>query len=511
MRVAEVDVTVVVPVYNTMPYLTRTLDSLVAQSIGPDRMHVVAVDDGSTDGSGEELERYAAAHPGLFTVLHQENSGGPAGPCNRGLAAAEGRYVYFLGADDYLGDEALERMVDRADAWGSDVLCGRMVGVEDRHVAQRLYREDVEDLPFPDRTLVFAVSNTKLFRRSMLLEHGIRYPLDLKVGSDQPFTIEAMLRARRISVLASYECYYAVKRADSANISYSSTWRMRLADIGTIMGHVAELTGPGPVRDDILVRHFSSELAKLLDRDFPELPPAEQEELVAGLRTLADRYYTDRIDSGLRVLPRVRFHHLRAGRVDRLREMVGLGDADRRLVVGGERLRILYPGHGAGEVPDHAFDALVESPRTLLHQAVGEARLSWDGPVLRLEAPSVLHASSALHVRVVLTRTEERVGRPLLRRARPDVPHPAAGEVSIAADGTLTWSRDLTSRLPDDGTPRCWELRVQVDLGEHTYAAPVLAAPVPPHHVVRGARTYTLEVVPDPDGRALLTCVADAG
>jgi glycosyltransferase involved in cell wall biosynthesis len=50
----EPDVTVVVPVYNTMPYLTATLDSLVRQTLhraDPGRVHVVAVDDGSNDGS----------------------------------------------------------------------------------------------------------------------------------------------------------------------------------------------------------------------------------------------------------------------------------------------------------------------------------------------------------------------------------------------------------------------------------------------------------------------------
>jgi glycosyltransferase involved in cell wall biosynthesis len=74
------DVTVIIPVYNTMPYLTACLQSMVDQTIGAHRMEVVAIDDGSTDGSGEELERFAADHPGLFTVLHQENSRGPAGP-----------------------------------------------------------------------------------------------------------------------------------------------------------------------------------------------------------------------------------------------------------------------------------------------------------------------------------------------------------------------------------------------------------------------------------------------
>jgi len=63
------DVTVVVAVYNTMPYLTECLNSLAGQSIGRDRLQVVAVNDGSTDGSGPELDRFAAKYPGTFTVL----------------------------------------------------------------------------------------------------------------------------------------------------------------------------------------------------------------------------------------------------------------------------------------------------------------------------------------------------------------------------------------------------------------------------------------------------------
>jgi glycosyltransferase involved in cell wall biosynthesis len=121
---SEPDVSLVVPVYNTMPYLSECLDSLVAQTIGLDRMQIVTVDDGSTDGSGPELDRYAQRYPGVFTVIHQANSGGPAGPCNRALDVATGRYVFFVGADDHLGPEAMQRLVAAADEYGSDVVLG---------------------------------------------------------------------------------------------------------------------------------------------------------------------------------------------------------------------------------------------------------------------------------------------------------------------------------------------------------------------------------------------------
>src|SRR5688500_6721102 len=94
------DVSVVVAAYNTMPYLEQCLGSLVEQSIGLDRLQVVAVDDGSTDGTGEVLDRFAAEYPSTIQVLHQPNSGGSAAPSNRALDVATGRFVYFLGADD---------------------------------------------------------------------------------------------------------------------------------------------------------------------------------------------------------------------------------------------------------------------------------------------------------------------------------------------------------------------------------------------------------------------------
>ena len=122
------DVTVVVPVYNTMPYLRRCLSSVLEQTIGLDRMEIIAVDDGSTDHSGRELDRLAGRYPTVLRVIHQPNSGGPAGPCNRALDMATGRYVFFLGADDQLGREALQRMVSAADAFGSDVVVGKVVG-----------------------------------------------------------------------------------------------------------------------------------------------------------------------------------------------------------------------------------------------------------------------------------------------------------------------------------------------------------------------------------------------
>src|SRR5699024_12296624 len=81
-----------------MPYLLETLDAIPAQGLSPSQLEVILVNDGSDDGSAEVLAEYAERNPN-YRVLNQPNSGGPADPCNKGIAAVRGTYFFVLGAD----------------------------------------------------------------------------------------------------------------------------------------------------------------------------------------------------------------------------------------------------------------------------------------------------------------------------------------------------------------------------------------------------------------------------
>ncbi|MWK36129.1 glycosyltransferase [Actinomadura sp. J1-007] len=168
-------VSVIVPVYNCRASVEGTLRSVFEQTLGAERVEVVAVDDGSTDGSGEELDRLAAVHDGL-RVVHQANSGGPGGPRNTAVRLARGEYLFFLDADDRLGPEALERMCAMADEQGTDIVIGNYVGVG-RGVARfgaTVPRVSVDDPDFD----VYGRSLTahKLFRRDLVTGNGITFP-----------------------------------------------------------------------------------------------------------------------------------------------------------------------------------------------------------------------------------------------------------------------------------------------------------------------------------------------
>ncbi|NDU71897.1 glycosyltransferase [Actinomadura sp. DSM 109109] len=345
-----------------MPYLTDCLNSLVGQSIGPDRMEVVAVDDGSTDGSGAELDRFAAEHPDVIRVLRQPNSGGPAAPSNRALDHATGRYVYFVGADDYLGPEALERMVDAADEWGSDVLVGKMVGVNGRAVRRpELFDENRPEIGLYDSVLPWVLSNCKLFRRELVERHRLRFHEHMRIGSDQPFTLEACVRARRISVLADYTCYYAVLRDDGGNITQGAVQvHTRLACAESLFEVVGDLLEPGPERDAILRRHTRWELTMPTREGFLELDRATQEDVAARVGRLVDRYVTDEVLYTLPIVRRARLRLAQLGAVDLLCEAIRDGVEGRSypIALKDGRTYLAYQGFEDPELglPDDLYE-----------------------------------------------------------------------------------------------------------------------------------------------------------
>ncbi|MFE5400647.1 glycosyltransferase family 2 protein [Streptomyces sp. NPDC056580] len=476
------DVSVVVAVYNTMPYLTECLESLVGQSIGLDRLEIVAVDDGSTDDSGRELDRFAERYPGTVKVIHQANSGGPAAPSNRALDVATGRYVYFVGSDDHLGPQALERMVACADEQGSDVVVGKMVGTNGRYVHQALYKKNDPDVRLVGSALPWTLANTKLFRRELVERHKMRFPEHLPVGSDQPFTIEACVRARKISVVADYTCYYAVKRGDAGNITYRADHLARLRCTAEIMDFTAGLIEPGPERDAVLRRHFTWELAKLVQHDFPALDRPLQREICEGIARLADAYFTDGIRDAMDVKRRVRICLARAGAIEELCEAITSEKANGAppFVLEGERAYARYPGFRDPRIglADRCFELVKEAVPGRLAKGTELLASGWEQEDDRISYTAsvrvpVLGDVDGAVLRLVqgaMPATADKAGARKLP-AGTGLPAPRGTfTTALADDGDATV---LHARVPLDGRTAKLGVRVYLDVAGSTYEIPV--------------------------------------
>ncbi|MFC4057659.1 glycosyltransferase family 2 protein [Planomonospora corallina] len=309
-----VDVSVIVPLHDCRPYLDRCLTSILVQRVAKE---IVVVDDGSTDGGGELADLYAACHPGTVRVVHQAASGGAGRPRNTGLSLARGRYVFFCDADDYLGEEALERMLAMAERNGSDIVLGRIAG-HGRRAPASMFGENAERVSLDDSAVYNSLCCFKLFRRRLLERHRIRFDETLLVGEDIVFTAHAYCHAEVISVVADYDCYHLVDRPDGTSIMQRKgsrdpvSWmRMIRRPIELVAAHVR----PGPLRDHLLRRHLRLDALAHLGRPFLAAGEVERKEIAAEVAELCEDWLTD----GVRE---------RLGPVDRGR-LAALEDIDR--------------------------------------------------------------------------------------------------------------------------------------------------------------------------------------
>ena len=107
-------VSVIIPNYCPAPYLRQRIDSVLAQSY-PD-FEVVLLDDCSTDGSREVIERYRN-HPRIKQIVYNDRNGGSAfAQWRKGFALTQGEYIWIAESDDYADPAFLERCVAELDA-----------------------------------------------------------------------------------------------------------------------------------------------------------------------------------------------------------------------------------------------------------------------------------------------------------------------------------------------------------------------------------------------------------
>ncbi|MBU5615232.1 glycosyltransferase family 2 protein [Geomonas azotofigens] len=104
----DVFFSVVIPAYNSAPFIAKALDSVRAQTLAD--YEVVITNDGSKDDTVQVIEDYARCHPGFPLRLASQNNKGIGGARNNGIFRATGRFIAFLDADDLWHPTKLERM-----------------------------------------------------------------------------------------------------------------------------------------------------------------------------------------------------------------------------------------------------------------------------------------------------------------------------------------------------------------------------------------------------------------
>lgn len=201
---AQVLVSVVIPVYNGEEWIETCLQSVLHQMT--DDMEVIVVNDGSTDGSEHILQRMAEKD-GRIRLFSQKNSG-VAAARNKALSMCRGKYIRFVDADDFLPDGSMNILLDKAQQNDSDLVIAGYTEIHGKTKTKRNLKKSDETMPLNDilphmnhwaNSFFYGALWNKLFRGDVIREHGLQFMSGLQLGEDFAFVCNYMMYAEKVS------------------------------------------------------------------------------------------------------------------------------------------------------------------------------------------------------------------------------------------------------------------------------------------------------------------------
>lgn len=206
-------ISIIIPVYNVAQYLDQCLQSVLGQSYTD--WECILVDDGSKDDSGAKCDEWCK-RDSRFHVIHQKNQG-VSSARNNGIKASKGDYITFIDSDDWVDAVYLMHLIKPAGKGVEYIVSGHKCIVEG----------EITSMLVPNNTCTFELGETgaepfadlysknllngpctKLYRRSIIIEHDIHFPLDVHYGEDLLFNYDYLRHVKFIASVAESDYYY---------------------------------------------------------------------------------------------------------------------------------------------------------------------------------------------------------------------------------------------------------------------------------------------------------------
>lgn len=218
-----IDVSVIIPVYNTEKYLNDCIDSILNQ-FGVS-LEIILIDDGSTDSSAIICDSLAFKYPNIKTI-HIKNSG-PATAKNEGLELAQGNYIALIDSDDTINHYMFYKMTEVGYENDADIICCNYKQIDEKgHITHFNYTNKIYTLSHEDGLIHFFSKDkiysqcwTKLYKRKMLITHNIKNDPGLRTDEDFIFNIRAFLHAQK-TIIIDEPLYNYTHRQNSLAHSY---------------------------------------------------------------------------------------------------------------------------------------------------------------------------------------------------------------------------------------------------------------------------------------------------
>lgn len=227
-------VSVIVPIYNTEPYLRKCVDSILTQTYCD--IECILVDDGSPDNSGKICDEYAQ-NDSRVRVIHKIN-GGLSDARNAGIDVATGEYLMFVDSDDYIMPETVEKLVNALAGNAAEIsLCSfALVNEECCEIEETIGQSPIKDETLSGLQVIsryteeggwyYVVAVAKLYRKECF--NNVRFPKG-KIHEDEFVAHRLMGQCEKV-VCISEKLYRYVQRDNSIMHNLSALSHLHAAE-----------------------------------------------------------------------------------------------------------------------------------------------------------------------------------------------------------------------------------------------------------------------------------------
>lgn len=241
-------VSVIIPSYNATDYIAQTLESVLAQTLTD--IEVIVVDDGSTDNTRNIVADFANKDPRLMLVEQANQFAGVAR--NNGMSKAQGKYLYFLDADDYIETTTLEELVNAIEQHGADIAIAKSEGFDnttgdtwtiDGALNGVDFDRPIAHAEYCDRLFQSFIGWPwdKLFRKEFIDKTALTFQ-PLRTTNDALFVFCALALAETIVCLDSVLFHHRTNNKNSLEGSRAKSWNNALCAIRAIGDRLSEST-----------------------------------------------------------------------------------------------------------------------------------------------------------------------------------------------------------------------------------------------------------------------------
>ena len=196
---------IIVPVYNVELYIRKCLDSLLEQEYKVNE--IIVVDDCSTDDSPKIVKEYMKRNNNII-LLENEKNMGVSYSRNRGIENTKSEYIMFCDSDDWYEKQATKKMMEEIEDGADFVFAGYYITYKDGRKIEVKYNtfNNIEITKEICISYLPITSSSKLIKKSILVEHNIKYPVGIKNCEELPVIPVTGFYAQKIVYID--ECLY---------------------------------------------------------------------------------------------------------------------------------------------------------------------------------------------------------------------------------------------------------------------------------------------------------------